>query len=319
MVGGPRTGLEGPQEADAVARYTTDPLPAYRYVPGHGPHPFRDPTGHAYEGGGAPPAARWDPGPWQADAAFLRGLDLLHGRYLWEAHEVWEGAWRQAPAEGPHRPLLQGLIQVAAALLKRHQGDRRAAMALAVRASDHLRDAARLGGEVVHGVAPEVVASSVVEAVRGEGWVVVRVPGRAPVRVVAGAVVAHDRVLAALRPPHAKRGGLWELPGGKVEAGESDAEALVRELREELDVDVQVTDAACGEHVHDYGDVAVRLVLVAATLRAGEPRAVEHTELRWVGPDELDDLAWAPADVPLLGAVRGLLVRPATGGLGGGH
>ncbi|MGY1604514.1 (deoxy)nucleoside triphosphate pyrophosphohydrolase [Geodermatophilus sp. SYSU D00815] len=133
------------------------------------------------------------------------------------------------------------------------------------------------------------------------------------VQVVGAAVVDGDRVLVAQRAggPYA---GRWEFPGGKVEPGESDLSALVRELREELGVDV-VPQAFVGEVLLD--GVVAGGEPGASTLRVwwarvsggGEPVAHEHAELRWVRAGELDALDWIPADRPLLPAVRALLTR----------
>ncbi len=122
-------------------------------------------------------------------------------------------------------------------------------------------------------------------------------------RVVAAVLVDGDRVLVAQRPHHKRQGGLWELPGGKVDPGETDADALVRELREELDVDVTPGEhLATSRHAYEHG--TIELVAVACRLRRGTPRAVEHAELRWMRAGEFETLDWAPADVPLLDAVR---------------
>ena len=105
-------------------RYGPDEtFPPYRHVPGRTPHPVRDPDGHAH---GAPeePVRPLPPERWREDAAFLRGVDLYHAGYLWEAHEAWEGIWRAAPP-GPQRELLRGLIQLAAELLKAQLGNAR--------------------------------------------------------------------------------------------------------------------------------------------------------------------------------------------------
>lgn len=132
-------------------------------------------------------------------------------------------------------------------------------------------------------------------------------PRTAVVRVVAAVLVRQGRVLAARRPLHKSQGGLWELPGGKVEDGETDATALARELVEELGIDVSVHERLA-ESVHAYDQQTVRLLALRCTLLDGQPRAIEHLALRWLGPDELDTVTWAPADLPLLSAVRRCLL-----------
>lgn len=122
-------------------------------------------------------------------------------------------------------------------------------------------------------------------------------------RVVAGAVVDGGRVLAARRPLHKSQGGLWELPGGKVEAGESDAEALGRELGEELGLEVEVV-GSLGESLYRYGEREVLLVGLLCRSRGPAPEAREHAELRWLDAASLSSVEWAPADLPLLDALR---------------
>jgi 8-oxo-dGTP diphosphatase len=132
------------------------------------------------------------------------------------------------------------------------------------------------------------------------------------VQVVGAAVVDGDRVLVAQRAggPY---DGCWEFPGGKVEPGESDLSALVRECREELGAEV-LPQAFLGEVLLD-GVVAggapgaSTLRVWWARLAEGRPEAREHAALRWVRADELDALDWIPADRPLLPAVRTLLSR----------
>jgi 8-oxo-dGTP diphosphatase len=132
------------------------------------------------------------------------------------------------------------------------------------------------------------------------------------VQVVGAAVIEGDRVLVAQRHggPY---DGCWEFPGGKVEPGESEIAGLVRECREELGLDI-APQAFVGEVVLD--GVVAGGEPGASTLRVWWARAVggtadalEHAELRWVRADELEDLAWIPADRPLLPAVRTLLTR----------
>jgi 8-oxo-dGTP diphosphatase len=121
------------------------------------------------------------------------------------------------------------------------------------------------------------------------------------VRIVVGAALVRDgRVLAARRTRPAAAAGRWELPGGAVEPGEDEATALARELREELALD----DARVGDRVGP--EVALpgeRVLRIRACRAEGEPSALEHDALRWVGPDELDGLDWLDADRVVLPAL----------------
>jgi 8-oxo-dGTP diphosphatase len=116
------------------------------------------------------------------------------------------------------------------------------------------------------------------------------------VNVVGGAVVRGGRVLACRRTQPAHLAGLWEFPGGKVEAGESDEQALVRELDEELGV-LATVGARIGPDLA-LGDTAVMRVYVVSV--EGEPVPHEHDALRWLTADELHDVPWIPADAPVL-------------------
>lgn len=113
--------------------------------------------------------------------------------------------------------------------------------------------------------------------------------------VVAGAVIRRATVLVAqrLRPP--ELAGHWELPGGKVAPGETEPEALARELAEELGL--EVGDVAVGERLGD--DVALEGMILRAyrvRLLDGEPLARDHRAVRWVSADELPGVDWVPAD-----------------------
>ncbi|MES9608854.1 NUDIX domain-containing protein [Actinomadura sp. NPDC000929] len=113
--------------------------------------------------------------------------------------------------------------------------------------------------------------------------------------VVGAAILAEGRLLAAQRaePPHMAGG--WELPGGKVDPGESDEDALVRECHEELAVKVRL-----GRRVGGDWRLSGRAVLRVwtAELVEGEPQALEHLQLRWLAPSELHDVNWLPGDRP---------------------
>ena len=122
--------------------------------------------------------------------------------------------------------------------------------------------------------------------------------------VVGAAIIDGDRVLAAQRSEPPSLASLWEFPGGKVDAGETDEAALVRECREELGVDVLLgarigRDWPIGEH----GVLRVWL----ASIAAGELTAHEHAELRWLTVDELDDVPWIPADRVVVERLAGML------------
>ncbi len=123
------------------------------------------------------------------------------------------------------------------------------------------------------------------------------------VEVAAALLVREGRFLACRRPPHKTRGGLWEFVGGKLEPGETPAEALVRECREELDARVRVT----GEFMrltHAYPDLTVTLHVLYAQLEPGEQLTLlEHTDARWLTPAEAEEYPFCPADAPVLEAL----------------
>ena len=129
--------------------------------------------------------------------------------------------------------------------------------------------------------------------------------------VVGGAIIRDGHVLAAQRArPRAQR-GRWEFPGGKAEPGEAPADALVRECREELGVTVRplerVADDVPLPEVAARRSRPVVLRLLRAELLEGEPRPLEHLELRWVDAEGLGGLDWMPADIPFLEPLTPLL------------
>ena len=111
--------------------------------------------------------------------------------------------------------------------------------------------------------------------------------------VVAGALISGATLLVAQRQRPPELAGLWELPGGKVAPGETEADALVRELREELGVDVVVGDRL-GIDVPIGEALILRAYVVTQT--GGDPHPHDHRALRWVTAAELDTLDWVPAD-----------------------
>lgn len=122
---------------------------------------------------------------------------------------------------------------------------------------------------------------------------------------VVGAVIVNDGlILCAQRGPSGALGGMWEFPGGKIEAGETPREALVREIAEELDCVVHVgSEVTTTRHEYDFG--IVTLTTFYCDLVSGTPQLTEHSETRWLAPAELAELAWAPADIPAVEILMG--------------
>jgi 8-oxo-dGTP diphosphatase len=124
--------------------------------------------------------------------------------------------------------------------------------------------------------------------------------------IVAAVIVIDGRVLACERSAPPEVAGRWEFPGGKVEPGESDAEALARECVEELGVRVEV-GARVGPDVPLARGRAVLRVFAVTLLNGDRPRALEHAAIRWLAVDQLDSVPWLPADRPIVDELPALL------------
>ncbi|OYV07544.1 MAG: 8-oxo-dGTP diphosphatase MutT [Verrucomicrobiales bacterium VVV1] len=121
-----------------------------------------------------------------------------------------------------------------------------------------------------------------------------------PLHVVCGIIVDESgRALACLRPPGKHLADKWEFPGGKVEPGESPEAALIRELWEELDIVVEILRPLTPV-IWDYGRGPIRLIPFVCRITNGEPKALDHVEVRWVTPSSVHELDWAEADGPIL-------------------
>jgi 8-oxo-dGTP diphosphatase len=139
----------------------------------------------------------------------------------------------------------------------------------------------------------------------------VRTPGgfrvKKQIDVVGAVIVSEGLVLCAQRGPGGHLAGLWEFPGGKIEAGESPSEALQREIREELGCVVLVGKQVISTtHEYDFGTVV--LTTFYCRLSDGNPVPSEHQEIVWLLPDQLESLNWAPADVPAINAIKAELI-----------
>lgn len=117
--------------------------------------------------------------------------------------------------------------------------------------------------------------------------------------LVVCAIVRKDgKILLCRRAPGRREAGLWEFPGGKVETGESLAQALVRELREELGLECAVGEVFA-ENLHPYAHGSIRLVALEATWLNGALELRDHDQFAWVNAGELLHYGLAPADVPI--------------------
>lgn len=125
--------------------------------------------------------------------------------------------------------------------------------------------------------------------------------------VVGAAILRRGAVLAARRTTPPEVAGRWEFPGGKVEAGETPDVALVREIREELGCDIEVSGWLDGDV--PIGDAHVLRVAITR-LVAGEPKPHEHDRIRWLSSEELDDVDWLEPDLPFLAGLRERMMEP---------
>jgi 8-oxo-dGTP diphosphatase len=125
-------------------------------------------------------------------------------------------------------------------------------------------------------------------------------------RVVAAVIGRNERYLITQRRPSAVLAGLWEFPGGRVEEGETDAEALRREVRERVGVEVAV--AGCiGRRTHDYDGYSVELALYQAEIvGAAEPTAVRVADCRWVASSEFENYRFPAADQATMDLLLGI-------------
>jgi len=121
--------------------------------------------------------------------------------------------------------------------------------------------------------------------------------------VVAALIWDGNHFLACKRPAHKARGLPWEFVGGKVESGESKAEALIRECKEELDVLIEVEDEIMSL-THEYPDLTVHLTFFRAHIKEGTPKMLEHNDIRWITTEEIDQYSFCPADAEFLSHLK---------------
>ena len=122
--------------------------------------------------------------------------------------------------------------------------------------------------------------------------------------VVAALIWRDGKFLICQRPKKKARALLWEFVGGKVEAGETKEEALIRECGEELGITVKV-GGVFAEVTHEYPDLTVHLTLFSCEIAAGEPKLLEHADMQWISPSEIPAYEFCPADEVILEKLMG--------------
>ncbi len=123
------------------------------------------------------------------------------------------------------------------------------------------------------------------------------------VQVVAALIRQGEKFMIFQRPPTKTRAYQWEFVGGKVEQGESLEEALIRECREEIGVTVRVGDIFT-EVDHEYPDITIHLTLFNAEIEEGEPRMLEHNDIKCITPEEIPLYDFCPADDEILAKIK---------------
>ena len=123
------------------------------------------------------------------------------------------------------------------------------------------------------------------------------------VEVVAALIWDNDKFMICQRPAHKARGLLWEFVGGKVEPGETKEQALIRECRDELDINLSVGNVFM-DVVHEYPDINVHLTLFNSTILEGVPRKLEQNDIKWITPAEIPFYDFCPADEAILNKIK---------------
>lgn len=117
--------------------------------------------------------------------------------------------------------------------------------------------------------------------------------------VVAALIWSNGKFMICQRPENKARGLLWEFVGGKVEKGETKEEALIRECREELDIELIVNDQYT-DVIYEYPDITVHLTVFNAEIKEGVPRLLEHNDIKYITPAEISEYEFCPADIDIL-------------------
>ena len=116
--------------------------------------------------------------------------------------------------------------------------------------------------------------------------------------VTCAVIIRNGKILVTQRGQQMARPGKWEFPGGKIENGETAEECIKREIKEELNLEINVIQWVNPVN-HSYPDIAIRLIPCVAEIRSGEIKLKEHSKFDWITKDDIAGLDWSPADIPV--------------------
>ena len=123
------------------------------------------------------------------------------------------------------------------------------------------------------------------------------------IEVVGALIFDENRLLICQRPANKGQACCWEFVGGKVEKNEDHRDALVRECKEELDIEIQPNEEFCVVE-HEYPDVKIRLTVFLSKIISGVPKKLEHNDIKWITVDEIDNFVFCPADISIIELIK---------------
>lgn len=123
------------------------------------------------------------------------------------------------------------------------------------------------------------------------------------IEVVGALIFEKDKFLICQRPKNKSQALLWEFVGGKVEIGETKQDALIRECKEELDVDISVGKQFCSLS-YEYPESLVHLTVFLAKILGNAPKKIEHNDIKWITSSEIELYDFCPADTPILKLIK---------------